>query len=113
MSMELTQDERADGTVVIAVSGKVMMGPDSEPITQLVEDLLRAGKRRIVFDIAGVTRIDSTGIGRFIYAYNRITAEGGQMRMAAAPSLIFRIFHLSLLDTVIHFYPSVEAACQA
>lgn len=78
----------------------------------LVEDLLREGKRTIIFNIASVTRIDSTGIGRFISSYHKIAAAGGEMRMAGATGTLFQAFHVSLLDTVFRFYPDVEAACK-
>ena len=96
--------------VVFTVIGKVMLGAESEKIVDKVDDLLREGKRKIIFNLAGITRIDSTGIGRFIASYNRIAAAGGEMRMAAAAHYLFQAFHISRLDTVFRFYPSVEDA---
>jgi anti-anti-sigma factor len=110
--LEITHSELAPNTAVITLTGKVMMGADSEPIATLVDQYLAEGKRVIVFDLAAVTRMDSTGVGRFIYSFNRITNAGGTMRMAGATGHIFDIFHVSLLDTVIPFFPSVEAATQ-
>ena len=111
--MELTHKEMTPGTVVVTVLGKVRLGAESEQIVNLVDDLLRQGQRTIIFDIAGVTSIDSTGIGRFISSYNKISAAGGAMRMAGATGALFQAFHVSLLDTVFKFYPSVEEACKA
>ncbi len=108
--MEISHKESAPGAVVITLAGKVMMGPESEKILSLVDALLAEGKRTIVFDIAGVTHIDSTGIGRFISSYHRISAASGDMRMAGATGPLFQAFHVSLLDTVFRFYPDVESA---
>lgn len=108
--MELSQREAAPGISVIAVTGRVMMGPVSEQIVNAVEESLRAGRRTVVFDLSGVTAIDSTGIGRFIFSYNRIAAAGGEMRMAGAQGHVFDAFHVSLLDTVFPFFESPEAA---
>jgi anti-anti-sigma factor len=113
MPMEISHKEVAPGVVAIAITGRVMMGPTSEPITRLVEDLLRQGKRTIIFDLAGVTSIDSTGIGRFISSFNKILAAGCEMRMAAAAGQVLEAFHVSLLDTVFSFYDSVDAALKA
>ncbi|MGD0499940.1 MAG: STAS domain-containing protein [Bryobacteraceae bacterium] len=110
--MEISHKDIAPGAVAIAIAGKVMMGPSSEPITSLVEELLRQGKRMIVFDLSGVTSIDSTGIGRFISSYNKVLAAGGEMRMAAAAGHVFDAFHISLLDTVFRFYATVEDAAK-
>jgi anti-anti-sigma factor len=113
MQMEISHKEVAPGVVAIAITGRVTMGPASEPIPHLVEDLLRQGARAIIFDLTGVTAIDSTGIGRFISSYNKIMAAGGEMRMAGAEGHVFEAFHVSLLDTVFSFYDSVDAALQA
>ncbi len=111
--MELRHREFAPGIEVIAISGKIRMGPASEPIVTTVEELLRAGTRIFVFDLSGVAGIDSTGIGRFISCYNKVAAAGGDIRMAAASGHVFDAFHISLLDTVFRFYASVEDAAKA
>lgn len=111
--MEITHREVAPGVEAIAISGKVRMGPSSEPIVATVEELLRQGKRKLIFDLSGVTGIDSTGIGRFISAYNKVAATGGDMRMAGAAGHVFDAFHISLLDTVFRFYATVEDAAKA
>lgn len=108
--MEISHTEVAPGLVVVTLTGRIMMGPASEAIVAVVEDLLRQGKRNVIFDLGGVTSIDSTGIGRFISSYNKIAALGGDMRMAGATGHIFEAFHVSLLDTVFPFYPTAEDA---
>ena len=113
MAMEISHKEVAPGVVAIAIAGRVMMGPSSEPIPQLVEDLLRQGARTIIFDLSGITSIDSTGIGRFISSFNQAMAAGCQMRMAGATGQVHEAFHVSLLDTVFSFYDTVDAALKA
>ena len=112
-SMEISLNEIAPDSVVVSIAGKVMMGPESEHITMLVSDLLRQAKRTIVFNVADVSKIDSTGIGRFISSYNQVAAAGGEMRMAGASGVVFRAFQVCRLDTVIRFYPTVDEACKS
>jgi anti-anti-sigma factor len=112
-SMQVSHHEIAPDLVVVTIAGPVMRGPESEQITILVSDLLCKTKRTIIFDLAGVTKIDSTGIGHFISSYNQVAAVGREMRIAGARSFIFQAFHVCQLDTVFRFYPSVDEACQA
>ena len=109
--MEISYNEIAPETVTITVLGKVMLGAESEQIVTVVSELLAKGTRVIIFNIAGVTAIDSTGIGRFIASYNQIAAAHGEMRIAEAKRYIFQAFHVSRLDTIFRFYPSMEEAC--
>jgi anti-anti-sigma factor len=110
MPLEISHSQVAPGTVVVTLAGKLMLGPVGEEIVTLVEELLRKGERTIVFDLSGVTVIDSTGIGRFIASYNKIVAAGGEMRMAGATGHLFHSFKVSLLDQVFPFFPTVEEA---
>ena len=112
MLMEISHEDVAPGVAVVRLAGRVMMGPLSEQIVTVVEDLLRQGKRTVIFDLAAVTSIDSTGIGRFISSFNKIAAAGGEMRMAGATGHLFDAFHVSLLDTVFAFYPTAEDAAK-
>ncbi len=111
--MQISHNEIAPDMVVVTIAGNVMMGPESEQITTLVSDLLGEGKRTIIFNLADVARIDSTGIGRFISSYNQVAAAGGEMLIAGAPRFVFRAFHVCRLDTVFRFYSTVDEACKA
>jgi anti-sigma B factor antagonist len=90
-----------------------MLGTESEQIVTLVDGLLRQGKSTIIFDLAGVRRLDSTGIGRFIACYNEIVASGGKMRMAGATGHLLDVFRVTRLDSVFPFYVTAEEAARA
>ena len=113
MLMEINHREIAPGVVVIALSGRLMLGAESEQIVTLVEGLLREGKSTIIFDLAGVRGLDSTGIGRFIASYNEIVASGGKMRMAGAAGHLLEVFRVTRLDLMFPFYLTVEEAARA
>ena len=106
--MEIAHHEVAAKTVVITLTGKLMLGPEGDQIVGLVEARLREGARKLIFDLSGVTAIDSTGIGRFIASFNKIMAAGGEMRMAGATGHVMHSFRVSLLDKVFTFYPTLE-----
>ncbi len=112
MPLEISHKEIAPGVVAITLVGKLMLGSDGAEIPDMVDGFLREGKKIIVFDLSGLTTIDSTGIGRFIAAFNKIANGGGEMRMAGAAGHLFHSFHVSLLDQVFPFFETVEAAAR-
>lgn len=96
---------------LITVSGKMMLGSDSERLEQIVGELLGDGVRDFVVDMAALTHIDSTGIGRFIASYNKIMHGGGEsLRMAAASGAVRSAFKVTKLDTIFQFYETVDKA---
>ena len=113
MALEINQKEVTPGTVVIALEGSVMRGPEGERIEAVLNGALDQGIRRIVFDMTGIKRIDSTGIGRFIYCLNRVMETGGKLWMAGAQGYVRDCFRVTRLDTIFHFCCTVEDALAA
>jgi anti-sigma B factor antagonist len=113
MAMEITHTEIAPATAVVTLTGKLLMGAPADRLMALVDELLGRGTKVIVFDLTAVTAMDSTGIGRFIYTYNKLAPSGGDMRMAGATGHVFQTFKVSLLDKVFGFFPTVDDALKA
>jgi anti-sigma B factor antagonist len=112
MPLAVEQQDVDGSTSVITLRGKLMLGEEAAQLETLVPELLRNGRKNLVFDLSGVTHIDSTGIGRFIDAYGRLMQAGGDMRLAGATGAVRDSFRVTRLDTVFKFYPTVEAACE-
>jgi anti-anti-sigma factor len=108
--LKMRHEEIAPGVVVITLAGKLLLGDEGERVVQLVTDLLGRGSRGIIFNIAELTRIDSTGIGRFIASYNKIEEAGAQMGIAAPTPHLRECFHATQLDRVFRFFGDVPAA---
>ena len=108
--MEIQHKAAGPGAAVATLSGKLLLGSGTERITALADKLLSEGTKTVIFDLAGITALDSTGVGQFIAAFNQIAAAGGQMRMAAASGHIMHTFKVSRLDLVFPFYASAEEA---
>jgi anti-sigma B factor antagonist len=110
VTMTIGHDDAVSEVAVISPAGRVTLGQRSEQIEEQVEKMLGAGKKIIVFDLAAITKIDSTGIGRYISSYNMISSVGGEMRMAGATEHLSKIFRVTRLDSVFRFYATVADA---
>ena len=113
MSLQIEHREVESGVVVVTLTGRVMLGETSAEIESLVKRLIGEGKNRVVFELGGVTHIDSTGIGRFISSLNKLREAGGSLRMASATGQVREAFHVTRLDTIFNFDDNVEAALKA
>ncbi len=108
--MEISHREAGPGIAVIQVGGRVMLGEESAQIETRIEELLAKGFRQFIFELSGVTHIDSTGIGRFIACLHRVTRAGGILRMAAASPVVRDAFRVTRLETIFEFFPDVDSA---
>ena len=112
MILEIRHEEIKPGIVLITLAGRLMLGPEGEQIENVVAQKLSEGARNFVFDLSGVTHIDSTGIGRFISSFNKVRVVEGTLRLAGATGQVRDAFRVTRLDTVFKFFPDVESACE-
>ena len=96
--------------VILQFTGKITLGRESQRIEMLVSELLHEGNKNFIFDVAGVTYIDSSGLGIIALCSANVREGGGELRVAGAKGLAERLFHITKLDTLIPFYPDVESA---
>ena len=80
---------------------------------QIMKRVIDEGKKHVVFDMSGVTHIDSTGIGRFISSLNKLRQAGGSLRMAGAGGQVRDAFHVTRLDTIFQFDDDVDSSLKA
>jgi anti-anti-sigma factor len=102
--------EVAPSTALVTLVGRLMLGPEGQEVERLVGDLIGQGYRRFVFDMSGVSHIDSTGIGRCIASLNKIMQAGGKLHMAGAAGQVREGFRVTRLDRVFRFFDDVAAA---
>jgi anti-anti-sigma factor len=102
-----------NGTAVIAVSGRLLLGAEGAELETLVKRLLDEGTRSFIFDFSGLTHIDSTGIGRCIASLNAIMQARGKLHIAGAAGQVRASFRATQLDRIFRFYDDVPAAASA
>ena len=94
---------------VVRVSGELDM--DTSP---MLEDCLRevidAGARRVVLDLAGVAFMDSSGLSLLVLTHRRLADVGGRLCLADVRETVRYVLVLSALDRVLGMYESVAAA---
>src|SRR5690349_14287341 len=99
--------------MVLALTGRLMLGPEGQELERAVADIASKGYRNFIFDMSGITHIDSTGIGRCISSLNRIMQDQGKLFMAGAKGQVRESFRVTRLDRVFKFFDDVPAALAA
>lgn len=71
--------------------------------------LVRQNKTKIVFDLSGVTHIDSTGVGIIVMSAGQVKQAGGKLRVCAQGH-VEHVLKLTSVDKVVELHPTVTAA---
>jgi len=111
MPVETTQ--LPSGAVVIALSGRLILGKEVEKLEAAVNLALAGGARKLIFDLAALDYADSAGIGTIISCLTQIRKSGGDMKVAAVNQRIGRLFQLTGLNHLMSLYPNVADAAAA
>ncbi len=112
MLLQIDTKQVEPDVTVLTFSGKITLGRESQRIEMLVKDLLHQNHKKLVFDLAGVTYIDSTGLGIITFCSAEAQTSGGALRIAGASGIAEKLFQVTKLDKIISLYPTVEQACQ-
>ena len=97
-------------TVVVEIAGKIVAGRECQQIEWLISDLLSQNEKKIIFDVSGVTSIDSTGVGILVMCSGKMKNAGGDLRVAGARGIVEDVLKMTKVDRIISLYPTTAAA---
>ncbi len=95
---------------ILELQGKITIGTGDVKLRELVGAALDEGKSRILLDLAGVSAIDSSGIGEMVACYTTVTKRGGQLRLLRLSPKINDILQVTQLITVFDVFDDEEEA---
>jgi anti-anti-sigma factor len=98
--------------VVLEMTGKIVLGNNSRDVElRLAEILADPAKKKIIFDLSGITLLDSTGIGILVVRQGKINKAGASLRIAGATGFVEDTLKITSVDKLIQLYPTaLEAA---
>jgi len=100
-------------SVVIALKGNVMGGPDGAKLHDTLHDLKEQNKTNVVVDLSKVKFMNSSGLGMLISAMTTMRNAGGDLRLANVADRIQSLLVITKLITVFKHYESVEEAAKS
>ena len=109
MKFKVTQQGSA---TVISLQGSLMGGPDATSLNSQLHELLSAGRKNVVLELAGVEFMNSSGLGMLIGGASTMKNAGGILVLASASDKILELIKLTKLSPVFEHYRSVKQAVE-
>jgi anti-anti-sigma factor len=108
--MSLQIEQRFLGNVfILQCTGRIVLGEELTSLESALQTVVREF-HRIVLNVAGATRVDSSGVGLFVRYVANLRKRGGDLRLACPPKFITEILEITLLSKVIDSYASEQDA---
>lgn len=96
--------------VVLEMTGRITIGRDCKELEWSVENLVKEGRKKVIFDLTGVTHLDSTGIGIIVMSAGQLKKAGGELRIAGATAHVEGVLKMTNVDQIVVLHPTTEAA---
>ena len=98
------------GVTVLTPVGPMVIGPGEQEMHEAVARLLSERQVRLVFDMSGVTKADSSGIESLLNACRQARERGGDARLAGVSQRLRTLLEISQLTNVLELYADVNEA---
>src|SRR4029077_16265108 len=119
--MALEHNVRQIGDVAILdLSGRLSLGealafgPGSGVVLgQAIRELNKKGKKKIVLNLAGVTYVDSSGVGQLMGALMTARNQGGDLKLLKPSSQVRNLLTITKLTGVFDIHDDEAAAIES
>jgi anti-sigma B factor antagonist len=99
--------------VVLVITGRITIGRDSQHLEWTVGSLVSEQRKKIIFDLTGVTHIDSTGVGIIVMSAGQVKNAGGALRVAGASGHVEQVLKMTSVDHILGLHPTTGAAAES
>jgi anti-sigma B factor antagonist len=112
--MALTAKTRRVGNVAIVdLHGRITLGESTGILRDELRSLLSQGSKQIVLNMAGVTYVDSAGLGELVGAYTTATNQGGAVKLLHLQGKLKDLMQVTKLYTIFASFEDEKKAVES
>jgi anti-sigma B factor antagonist len=112
MILNIERKQFEPDVAVLEMAGRICLGSASQQVEWSLAELLKQNQRKIVFDLSGVTVVDSTGVGILVMCHAKVKKAGGNLHIAGANGMVEETLKMTNVDKIMPFYPSLAEAAR-
>jgi anti-sigma B factor antagonist len=97
--MTITTREVSHVTIV-DLNGRIILGKETGQLRDTIRQLIAAGKKKIILNLANIDYIDSSGVGELVSSYTAVRNSGGDLKLLSLTKKVQDVLHVTKLYTV-------------
>ena len=110
--MNITTREVSHVTIV-DLNGRITLGVETESLRDTIRNLISAGTKKIVLNLANVDYIDSSGVGELVSSYTAVRNSGGELKLFGLTKKVQDVLYITKLYTVFDIWDNEASAIGA
>ncbi len=99
MSLKASSRE-IGGVTVIDLDGRITLGDGSALLRDLIHENLDHGRKKLLLNLAGVSYLDSTGLGELVSGYRYAKSQGGELKLLNLSKKVSDLLQITKLYAV-------------
>ena len=108
--MNMTMTTRQVGPVTIVdINGRVVR-EGSASLRDLLTNLLAAGRKKILLNLAGTSQVDTAGLAYLVSGLVSARKQQGELKLLSPAKMVREVIQITKLDTVFHIIDDESAA---
>ena len=108
-----TSTRVVDGVAIVDITGQLRLGEGTGKLREVVQQLVRDGYRKILLNLAGVTHVDSSGIGELVMNFTTLRNQGGEVKLLNLNKNVRNLLQITRLFTVFDVHDDQASALKA
>jgi anti-sigma B factor antagonist len=106
------ESRQVDGVTVVSCTGRIVFGEEATALRDYLKHSLNSS-RSIVLNLAGVSYIDSGGLGTLVGVYSSARSQGADIKLTGLGPRVRDVLQITKLVTVFETYDSEQKAVAA
>jgi anti-sigma B factor antagonist len=103
------ETRQADGVTILSCQGRIVFGEEAAALRENLK-LVLSSSRQIVLNLAGVSYIDSGGLGTLVGVYSSARATGAEIKLTGLGQRLRDVLQITKLVTVFEVYDTEQEA---
>ena len=95
---------------ILALQGRIVLGDGTDQLRDKVQELIDAGRNRLIVNLSDVDYVDSSGLAVLISCMRTAQRKGGDLKLAHPSRRVKDILHITRLNTVLEAFDTLELA---
>jgi anti-sigma B factor antagonist len=112
MSLKLSIREVGD-VAIVDLGGRITLGEAAGELRESLKGLLAKGIKNIVLNLAGVSYIDSSGLGELVGGFASVSSRGGRLKLLNLQGRALELMQITKLYSVFDTYTDEAEAVRS
>jgi len=112
-TMQLQETVVGDVTVVTIIGEITLAREGDVALRDKFVELLNLGRRKLVINLAGVTYVDSAGLGQLVQVQTKATGSGARVKVASPGARLLTLLRIAKLLPLFDIAESEAAAIES